>query len=99
MLERAQDDRIQITRDNARLIALHRRRPFPLVNFNLETEPYLASFAALCRILQIPFREEAARDFYGHDLIVHEHDDDVRAYGEEIREQYEYLLAHQIQVS
>ena len=80
-------------RYNRDLVRHHRQRGFPLVSFDVVGDDYVRQYERLCPLLDLPFREEAAREFYERDFV---HQDDVPPVPAAARETYDYLVAHQL---
>jgi hypothetical protein len=81
---------------NERLVDLHRRRAFPLLNFDLEPSSYLQQFSQACELLDLTVNAAAAAEFYEPELVNAKHDTDL-SLPPHTSNLYQYLLQHQIQ--
>ena len=80
---------------NRQLVTLHRQLRFPLMNFDLKGEPYLERFRHLCRLINLPYDDAAAREFYDTSLVNQGLAQGDRLEGE-AEDLYSYLLQHQV---
>lgn len=80
-------------RYNRELVAAHQREAFPLIDFDLDGEAYLAAFARLCDRLELRYDDERARRAFGEDLIS-QPKAGLGDPGGEAGEIYGYLKAH-----
>ena len=80
---------------NRMLVALHRERAFPLINFDLTGQAYIDQFEALCLESELPYRAAAAREFYEAGLVNQRPEPGDTLAGEAAG-LYAYLLEHQL---
>jgi len=80
---------------NRRLVELHRRYRFPLVQFDLLGEEYIQQYRALCLLLGLPFDYEKASEFYETNLV-HIKERYVPPADRETRKVYDYLAEQRI---
>ena len=81
------------TRYNSKLVALHRRHPFPLICFDASGDDYLDRFRSLCASLDVPCDEEAAARHYAPHLISHD-GEGANGLPEETSALHAYLVEH-----
>jgi hypothetical protein len=83
---------------NRRLIALHKKHNFPLLQFDLKREDYLRQFRSLCQRLGLTFNLREASKFYDQDLIHHSHRESIE-WDAKVKRMYDYLISHSIEMS
>jgi hypothetical protein len=83
---------------NRKLVSLHSKKSFPLLQFGLDDKEYLEQYRTLCYMLELPFDRDRVKDFYDDDLV-HNRDEYSMPDEPELRSVYQYLLEHRIHIA
>jgi len=83
---------------NRKLVSLHSKKSFPLLQFGLDDKEYLEQYRTLCYMLELPFDHDRVKDFYDDDLV-HNRDEYPMPDEPELRSVYQYLLEHRIHIA
>ncbi|RMG05890.1 MAG: hypothetical protein D6726_00490 [Nitrospirae bacterium] len=83
---------------NKKMVSLHRKTSFPLLQFGLDEKEYLEQYRTLCYMLKLPYNHDRIKNFYDDDLV-HNRDEYSMPDDPELRSVYQYLLEHRIPIA